>query len=47
MHTPFSDQYSIMLHLQSVDKPKRSGPGFWEFNASLFEDEKYRVRVCM
>ena len=44
MHTPFSDHYFITLNLQSVNQPKRSGPGFWEFNASLLEDEKYWVR---
>ena len=44
MHTPLSDHYFITLNLQSVNQPKRSDPGFWEFNASLLEDEKYWVR---
>ena len=30
-----------MLNLQSVGQCKRSGPGFWKFNANLLEDEKY------
>ena len=41
MHIPFSDHSSIMLNLQSLDQRKRSGPGFWKFNANLLEDEKY------
>ena len=41
MHTPFSDHSSIMLNLQSLDQHKRSGPGFWKFNANLLEDEKH------
>ena len=41
MHTPFSDHSSIMLNLQSLDQRKRSGPGFWKFNANLLEDERY------
>ena len=41
MHTPLSDHSSIMLNLQSLDQRKRSGPGFWKFNANLLEDEKY------
>ena len=40
MHIPFSDHSSIMLNLQSLDQQKRSGPGFWKFNANLLEDEK-------
>ena len=40
MHIPFSDHSSIMLNLQSLDQRKRSGPGFWKFNANLLEDEK-------
>ena len=41
MHTPFSDHSSIMFNLQSLDQRKRSGPGFWKFNANLLEDERY------
>ena len=41
MHIPFSDHSSIMLNLQSLDQLKRSGPGFWKFNANILEDEKY------
>ena len=37
MHTPFSDHSAIMLNIQSVDQRKKSGPGFWKFNASLLE----------
>ena len=41
MHTPFSDHSSTMLNLQSLDQRKRSGSGFWKFNANLLEDEKH------
>ena len=30
-----------MLNLQSTDQRRRSGPGFWKFNASLVEDKEY------
>ena len=44
MHTPFSDHSSIILNMQSLDQRKRSGAGFWKFNANLLEDEKYYVK---
>ena len=40
IHTPFSDHSSILLNLQSTDQRRRSGPGFWKFNASLLEDKE-------
>lgn len=30
-----------MLNIQSFDQRKKSGPGFWKFNASLLEDKEY------
>ena len=46
MHTPFSNYSAIMLNIQSVDQRKKSGPGFWKFNASLLEDKGY-VEKCV
>ena len=47
MHTPFSDHSAIMLNIQSVDQRKKSGPGFWKFNASLLEDKEYVEKMCV
>ena len=41
MHTPFSEHSDIMLNIQSFYQRKKSGPGFWKFNASLSEDKEY------
>ena len=41
MYTPFSDHSAYMLNIQSFDQRKKSGPGFWKFNASLLEDKEY------
>ena len=41
MHTPFSDHSAIMLNIQTLDQLKKSGPGFWKFNASFLEDKEY------
>ena len=46
MHTPFSDHSAIMLNIQSFDQRKKSGPGFWKFNASLLEDKEYVKKMC-
>ena len=46
MHTPFSDHSAIMLNIQSFDQRKKSGPGFWKFNASLLEDKEYVEKLC-
>ena len=46
MHTPFSDHSAIMLNIQSFDQRKKSGPGFWKFNASLLEDKEYVQKMC-
>ena len=46
MHTPFSDHSAIMLSIQSFDQRKKSGPGFWKFNASLLEDKEYVKKMC-
>ena len=37
MPTPFSDHSAIMFNIQLFDQRKKSGPGFWKFNASLFK----------
>ena len=47
MHTPFSDHSAIMLNIQSVDQRKKSGPGFWKFNASFLEDNEYVAKMCV
>ena len=43
MHTPFSDHSAVMLNIESFDQCKKSGPGFWKFNArlTLLEDKEY------
>ena len=46
MHIPFSDHSAIMLSIQSFDQCKKSGPGFWKFNASLLEDKEYVKQMC-
>ena len=46
MHTPFSDHSAIMLNIQPFDQRKKSGPGFWKFNASLLEDKEYVKKMC-
>ena len=46
MHTPFSDHSAYMLNIQSFDQRKKSGPGFWKFNASLLEDKEYVKKMC-
>ena len=46
MHTPFSDHSAIMLNIQSLDQRKKSGPGFWKFNANLLEDKEYVKKMC-
>ena len=43
MNTPFSDHSATMLNIQSFDQRKKSGPGFWKFNASLLEDKEFSV----
>ena len=45
MHTPFSDHSSIMLNLQSLDQRKRSGSGFWKFNATFWK-MKSMLKKC-
>ena len=47
MHNPFSDHSAIKLNVQSVDQRKKSGPGFWKFNASLLEDKEYVEKMCV
>ena len=47
MNTPFSDHSAIMLNIQSADQRKKSGPGFWKFNASLLEDKEYVQKMCL
>ena len=46
MHNPFPDHSAIMLRIQSFDQRKKSGPGFWKFNASLLEDKEYVTKMC-
>ena len=46
MHTPFSDHSAIMLNIQSFDQRRKSGPGFWKFNACLLEDKEYVKKMC-
>ena len=46
MHTLFSEHSAIMLNIHWFYQRKKSGPGFWKFNASLLEDKEYVKKMC-
>ena len=46
LNAPETDHSIIKLHLKSESSRQPKGPGFWKFNNSLLEDEKYTNKLC-
>ena len=45
LNAPETDHSIIKLHLKSESSRQPKGPGFWKFNNSLLEDEKYTNKL--
>ena len=45
LNAPETDHCIIKLHLKSESSRQPKGPGFWKFNNSLLEDEKYTNKL--